>query len=276
MVRKQCCRLPAQDASCCVVASTKSLGRVGDRVQSATSEDTKARSNQGVFILALAFTRTTRDLLPVVVLSIGLSCVAAFGAAASGSVGISRSTFAPDAWVQLCAAATFLAPFLAPPRICKSKRGSGDVPARTPRSRVAYLLWLAGQTLALVAIPTGSLWVGMIATMVIAPPSWPALVAGATVSLATALAIALARKSLSRPAAIALMGGWLLLGAPGASAALPKAPPWCFLTFPVSLALLTTDELSRFAVFFRALGSVALFDVGLLAVLFAFELRRDR
>lgn len=152
-------------------------------------------------------------------------------------------------------------------------------PLIAPMKATALIQWHLGALAVVVAISVAYMPIGMVAAH--PPSSWAlplfemlhAIVAAA----ASALVVAILSALLPRAAAIAASGGWLLLcsgaGSPTQSAfeRFVAAP-----LFPLSPALVRADETAHFSGSLQAVGSVALFDLGLLLLLVAIELRRRR
>ena len=152
------------------------------------------------------------------------------------------------------------------------------IPA-TPRRVAPVVGWLAGSLAAAVAFST--LWIPVHVALLSQRPTSRDLLSGISLAVGAAAAVSLVVAILSallpRAAAAAMSGVWLLMSS------IPADPPtglWSRLLaapfFPVSRALLSADETSQLEHTLRALGSVALFDAGLFALLVVIEMRRSR
>jgi hypothetical protein len=160
-------------------------------------------------------------------------------------------------------------------------RTAGTTPAlgfpSTPSDRAALALWTCGSAAGVAMWSV--LWIPIALRLRADPPSMGSgaavLALAAVAAFGCALVVWVFHAVLPRAAAVAASGGWLLL-AWSAPISSPSSQVAAEIAFPLSRLLATADEAARVGGTLRALGSAALFDVGVLALLVAIELRRPR
>ena len=149
---------------------------------------------------------------------------------------------------------------------------SGD--ARDPLALGALA---AGTAVAAVACST--FWLPIHVAIRPERPTWFAsmLIVGVAVGAAgaCALVVGVLDSLLPKAAALAASGAWLLFSCTLAPSSVGiTGRIGATLAFPVSPALLASDEAAHLGNVLRALGSIACFDLGLFALLIAVEMRR--
>lgn len=148
-----------------------------------------------------------------------------------------------------------------------------------PVQPLALFQWRLGELVVVVALSIAFVPMGWI---VIHPPGFAGialleLLLVTVISAAAALVTTILSSVLPRAAAAAAGGAWLLLCSGAANptdsslARVVTAP-----LFPLSQALVGTDEAAHRSGSLQSIGSVALLDLGLLLLLVAIELRRRR